>query len=112
MKDAVADLEVTAIKNVSDAVFSSGDTNVGVNTTVAPIVDIQQLIEDNASKYEDGGLDFADNELVDGKGLVGIDTLLTIDSGNQSSSQTALSDNGFALLSLYNYLKMVGLPSE
>ena len=112
VKDAVIACDVTASKNVSDQVFSRDGINVGINTTMAPLMDIQNLIADKSSKYEDGGILFDNNRLVDGVGFIGIETLITVDSGNQSSSQDALSENAHGIINLYNYFMDNGVPSE
>jgi hypothetical protein len=112
VKDFVYANNILEIKNVSDQVFSRDETNIGVNTAIAPLVDIQQLIENHASKYEDSSIDFRNNKLTDGKGTIGIETYITIDTGNKESSQSALSDNGFYFIQLYNFLKTMSLPAE
>lgn len=113
IKDYVNENKIIEIKNVSNAVYSRSETNVGINTDIANLYDIQQLLEDNASKYEDGGIGF-DNNILDtnGKGFIGIETLITIDSGNNASSQNALSEHGFVLIQLYNFIKTKQLPPE
>ena len=107
----VSENKIIDIKNVGDKVFSRDGTNIAINTTMATTGDIQDLIDAN-KKYEDDGFDFADNVLINGKGIIGINTVITIDSGSKESSQAALTDNGFVLISLYNYLKSIKLPSS
>lgn len=112
IKEYVLANNILEIKNISDAVFSRDGSNIGINTTLCNIIDIQQLITDNASKYEDDQFDYKNNKLIDGAGLIGIDVLLTIDSGNQKSSQSALSENGYLSLIIYNYLKSIQLHNK
>lgn len=112
VKDFVLVNNILELKDVSDEVFSRDGLNICVLTDVGNLYDIEALIENNASKYEDGGLGFENNILVDDKGVIGIETLITIDSGNQSTTQTALNENGFLLLTLYNYFKIVKLPDN
>lgn len=108
----VVEESVINVKNVSDKAFARDSTNIGVNTTLAPLSDIQSLIDANYKRYEDGGFPFENNFLHDGKGIIGVDVVMTIDSGNNPTSQAALSENGFVLLSLYNHFKTSELASN
>lgn len=112
IKDFVVSNNILPSIDVGDKVFSSKGLNIAILTRIANEYDIEDLIEENASKYEDGGLGFDNNILVDNIGMIGIETIITIDSGNQASSQSALSENGFCFVELYNYFKTLTLPKE
>jgi hypothetical protein len=110
VRNFVVSNKILDTKYVSDVAFSRDNMNVSVNTGLSNINDTLQLISDNVSKYEDDQYNYKKNELYDGKGVIGVDTLITIDSGNNSTGQMALNNNGYLSLEIYNYLKRVTLP--